>query len=91
MRRGSRCSTAKAFLRPVRNRRNLHIAMHSQVTKLMIDQKTKRAYGVKMMRNNRPHFVKARKEIILSAGAIASPQILMLSGIGKKRLFSHDI
>ncbi|XP_018569543.1 glucose dehydrogenase [FAD, quinone] [Anoplophora glabripennis] len=84
VRRGNRCSTAKAFLRPVRNRRNLHIAMYSQVTKLMIDQKTKRAYGVKMIRNNRPHFVKARKEIILSAGAIGSPHILMLSGIGPR-------
>ncbi|KAJ8917312.1 hypothetical protein NQ315_002330 [Exocentrus adspersus] len=92
MRRGGRCSTAKAFLRPVRNRPNLHVAMHSQVTKLMIDQKTKRAYGVKMMRNNRPHFVKARKEVILSAGAIGSPQILMLSGIGpREHLESFNI
>ncbi|KAJ8958490.1 hypothetical protein NQ318_002284 [Aromia moschata] len=84
IRRGSRCSTSKAFLRPVRNRRNLHVAMYAQVTKLMIDPKTKRAYGVKMIRNDRQQFVRARREIILSAGAIGSPQILMLSGIGPK-------
>lgn len=81
IRRGSRCSTSKAFLRPVRNRPNLHISMFSQATKIMIDSKTKMAYGVKFMRNNRPHFVRAKKEVILSAGAIGSPQILMLSGV----------
>ncbi|CAH1163187.1 unnamed protein product [Phaedon cochleariae] len=84
IRRGSRCSTAKAFLRPVRNRSNLHIAMHAQVTKVMIHSKTKRAYGIKMVRNNRPQLVRAKKEIIMSAGAIGSPQILMLSGIGPR-------
>ncbi|XP_074030305.1 glucose dehydrogenase [FAD, quinone] [Leptinotarsa decemlineata] len=84
IRRGSRCSTAKAFLRPVRNRQNLHIAMYAQATKVMIHSKTKRAYGIKMVRNNRPQMVRARREVILSAGAIGSPQILMLSGVGPK-------
>lgn len=79
-----RCSTAKAFLRPVRTRRNLHIAMEAQATKVMIDPKTKRAYGVKFVRNNRPQIVRARREVILSAGAIGSPQLLMLSGVGPK-------
>lgn len=82
IRRGSRCSTAKAFLRPVRNRKNLHIAMRAQVTKILIDPKTKIAYGVKFVKNNKPQVVLARKEVILSAGAIGSPQILMLSGVG---------
>lgn len=79
-----RCSTAKAFLRPVHTRRNLHIAMEAQATKIMIDPNTKRAYGVKFVRNNRPQVVRARREVILSAGAIGSPQLLMLSGVGPK-------
>ncbi|KAK9871985.1 hypothetical protein WA026_015230 [Henosepilachna vigintioctopunctata] len=84
IRRGSRCSTAKAFLRPVRNRSNLHIAMNAQATKLLINPKTKKAYAVKYLRDNRIRTVRARREIILSAGAIGSPHLLMLSGIGPK-------
>ncbi|XP_057669065.1 glucose dehydrogenase [FAD, quinone] [Diorhabda carinulata] len=92
IRRGSRCSTAKAFLRPVRNRSNLHIAMLAQVTKIKINPKTKEAYAVKLVRNNRPQTVRARREIILSAGAIGSPHILMLSGVGpKEHLESFNI
>lgn len=84
IRRGSRCSTAKAFLRPVRRRENLHIAMYSQVTKIKINRKTKEAYGVRMVRNGRPQTVRARREVIVSAGAIGGPQLLMLSGVGPK-------
>ena len=47
----SRCSTAKAFLRPIRHRNNLHIAMHAQVTKVLIDPTTKIAYGVRFKRD----------------------------------------
>lgn len=91
MRRGTRCSTAKAFIRPVRNRRNLHIAMHAHVTKVLID-KNKRAYGIEFVRNSQRHRVLARKEVVLSAGALNSPQILMLSGIGPAdHLLSHNI
>ncbi|XP_069988964.1 glucose dehydrogenase [FAD, quinone] [Penaeus vannamei] len=92
IRRGSRCSTSKAFIRPVRLRKNLHVAMYSFVTKILIDEYTKRAYGVKFLRNGRAHVAHARKEIIVSAGAINSPQLLMLSGIGpKNHLYSHGI
>ncbi|KAF5272033.1 hypothetical protein FQR65_LT05014 [Abscondita terminalis] len=84
IRRGSRCSTAKAFLRPVRLRKNLHIALNAHVTRLLIDPITMQAYGVEFFRHGRMHSVQARKEVILSAGAINSPQILMLSGIGPK-------
>ncbi|XP_042890206.1 glucose dehydrogenase [FAD, quinone]-like [Penaeus japonicus] len=92
IRRGSRCSTSKAFIRPVRLRKNLHVAMYSFVTKILIDQYSKRAYGVKFLRNGRAHVAHARKEIIVSAGAINSPQLLMLSGIGpQKHLYSHGI
>lgn len=92
LRRGSRCSTAKAFLRPVRSRRNLHIAMHSQATKVLIHPSSKKAYGVQFVRNNHPQIVRARREVILSAGAIGSPQLLMLSGVGpKEHLESFNI
>lgn len=82
IRRGSRCSTAKAFLRPIRLRKNFHLAMNAHVTKLLINPETKRAYGVEFVKNGKWYKIKARKEVILSAGAINSPQLLMLSGIG---------
>ncbi|XP_058447544.1 glucose dehydrogenase [FAD, quinone] [Malaya genurostris] len=81
MRRGSRCSTSKAFIRPVRLRKNLHVAMHAQVTRILFD-KNNRAYGVEFSRHNKRQLVFAKKEIILSAGALNTPQILMLSGVG---------
>lgn len=84
LRRGARCSTAKSFLRPARLRPNLHIAMHSHVTRVLINPKTKIAYGVEFSRDEKINIVRARKEVILSAGSINSPQILMLSGIGPK-------
>lgn len=82
IRRGSRCSTAKAFLRPVRLRRNLHVAMHSHVTKIIMDTVNLRAVGVEFIRNGKRHRIGAIKEVIMSAGAINTPQIMMLSGIG---------
>ena len=51
IRRGSRCSTAKAFLRPIRHRKNLHIALNSQVTRILIDPITKIAHGVEFRRD----------------------------------------
>ncbi|XP_015597064.1 glucose dehydrogenase [FAD, quinone] isoform X3 [Cephus cinctus] len=84
MRRGTRCSAAKAFVRPVRLRANLHISLWSHVTKVLIDPQTKRAYGVEFIREGRKRVVYARKEVILAAGAINSPQLLMLSGIGPR-------
>ena len=81
-RNGARCSTAKAFLRPVRNRRNLDVSMKSAVHKILIDAATKQAYGVKFERAGVIYNVRARKEVILSAGSVGSPQILMLSGVG---------
>ncbi|XP_014203584.1 glucose dehydrogenase [FAD, quinone] [Copidosoma floridanum] len=84
IRRGSRCSTAKAFLRPARLRKNLHIAMNSHVTKVLIDPVSKRAYGVEFMRDKQVYRIRAKKEVVLSGGAVNSPQLLMLSGIGPK-------
>ncbi|KAK9506360.1 hypothetical protein O3M35_008312 [Rhynocoris fuscipes] len=78
----SRMSTSRAFLRPIKNRRNLHVAKRSTVTKVLIENN--RAVGVELIRNNKKIRIKTRKEVILSAGAIKSPQLLMLSGIGPK-------
>ncbi|KAL7643300.1 UNVERIFIED_CONTAM: hypothetical protein RMT77_006592 [Armadillidium vulgare] len=84
MRDGYRCSTNKAFLVPAGKRKNLDIAKYSHVTKVLIDPATNRAYGVRFFRYGEYHDVLARKEVILSAGAINTPQLLMLSGIGPK-------
>ena len=78
---GLRLSTAKAFLRPARSRKNLHVAMEATVTQIVFDAE-KRATGVKFVRHGVHYEVQAVKEVILSAGAIASPQLLMLSGVG---------
>ncbi|XP_046455625.1 glucose dehydrogenase [FAD, quinone]-like isoform X3 [Daphnia pulex] len=82
IRKGHRCSSSKAFIRPIRKRKNLHISMHSHVTKILIDPKTKQAYGVQFQKRDRIYHIFARKEVILSAGDTASPHLLMLSGIG---------
>lgn len=92
IRRGSRCSTAKAFLRPVRLRRNIHVALKSHVTRVLIDPSNMRAYGVEFTRNGVRQIVYARREVVLSAGAINSPQLLMLSGVGpREELRRHGI
>ncbi|XP_026678731.1 glucose dehydrogenase [FAD, quinone] [Diaphorina citri] len=84
VRNGARCSTSKAFLQPVKTRPNLHISLHSHVTKVLIDPKNRMAIGVEFVKNHQRHVIRARKEVILSGGAVNSPQILMLSGIGPK-------
>lgn len=84
MRRGSRCSDAKAFIRPVRGRKNLHVALFAHVTKVIFDETTKRALGIEFIRYGVKQAVYAKREVILSAGAINSPHLLMLSGIGPR-------
>ncbi|XP_023228520.1 glucose dehydrogenase [FAD, quinone]-like [Centruroides sculpturatus] len=78
---GRRCSTNKAFLKPIQHRPNLNILLFSFATKIIFDE-YKRAKAVQFDRFKRSYTVYARKEIIISAGAINSPQLLMLSGIG---------
>ncbi len=81
-RNGRRCSSAVAYLNPVKSRENLQIITHAQVEKVIIEGK--RATGVTYTdRSGNLQTVKARKEIVLSGGAINSPQLLMLSGIGE--------
>ncbi|XP_060518439.1 glucose dehydrogenase [FAD, quinone]-like [Cylas formicarius] len=79
-----RASTARAFLDPVLHRTNLAVSLRSFVTKLHINKFSKRAYGVEFVKSGKRFISKASKEVILSAGVIGSPQILMLSGIGPK-------
>ncbi|ELU00236.1 hypothetical protein CAPTEDRAFT_169911 [Capitella teleta] len=79
---GNRWSTVKAFLRPAMKRLNLHVATKSHVTK--INFKNKRAIGVEFKRNGTIYSVRAKREVILAAGAVGSPQLLMLSGVGPK-------
>ena len=81
-RNGIRSSTGLEYLEQTASRNNLHIAVRSFVTKIEI--KNNKAIGVFLIRNARKYYIKARKEIFLSAGAINSPQILMLSGVGPK-------
>ncbi|XP_046678587.1 glucose dehydrogenase [FAD, quinone]-like [Homalodisca vitripennis] len=82
---GKRCSTAKAFLSTVKHRTNLKVSKNSLATKVLVDKDTKTVYGVEFMDNQGKKIqVRARKEVIVSAGAINSPQLLMLSGIGPK-------
>lgn len=92
LRDGLRCSTNKAFLRPAAHRPNLHVSLNSFVEKILINPRTKRAYGVRFTRNNEVYDIFASKEVILSAGAIQSPQLLMLSGVGPTmQLMQHGI
>lgn len=79
-RNGLRCSSATAYLKPARGRQNLEIITKAHVNKIVFEGK--RAVGVEIRRNGVVEIVRARREIILSAGAIGSPQILMMSGIG---------
>lgn len=91
LRRGSRCSTAKAYLRDARKRPNLTVVTFAHVTKILFNSK-RRAVAVNFSRWNITHTVYAKKEIIVSAGSINSPQLLMLSGIGPARhLAQHGI
>ncbi|XP_044736774.1 glucose dehydrogenase [FAD, quinone]-like [Chrysoperla carnea] len=91
---GLRASTNSAFIRPVRRkRRNLKVRTQAHVTRILIDPKTKNAFGVEFMNENgEVEYAVAQKEIILSAGSINSPQILKVSGVGpREELQSLDI
>ncbi|KAJ0173018.1 hypothetical protein K1T71_011194 [Dendrolimus kikuchii] len=81
---GHRASSAKAFLHNHKKRKNLHILPDSRVTKVIIDPTTKTATGVEFHRNGKIYKIRAKKEVILSAGPIESPHLLMLSGVGPK-------
>ncbi|XP_067946350.1 4-pyridoxate dehydrogenase-like [Watersipora subatra] len=89
---GQRASTAKAYLRPAMSRPNLHVVTEAHTTKVVLFE-GKRAVGVQFVRNGGFSYkVFANKEVIVSAGAINSPHLLMLSGVGpKEELEKHGI
>jgi choline dehydrogenase len=78
--KGLRWSTAKGFLKPVRDRRNLIVQTHAQTRKVLFNGKE--ATGIEYMHEGVVKTVRARVEVILAAGAIGSPQILQNSGVG---------
>jgi choline dehydrogenase-like flavoprotein len=78
---GLRCSTAAGYLHPVMQRPNLHVETGLQVLKVLFEGG--RAVGVQGTRNGALLEFRAAREVILSAGAYHSPQLLMLSGIGR--------
>ena len=79
-RRGFRCSTAVAYLRPARGRKNLTVATDAQATRILLDGR--RARGVTYRQGGRDVTATARRGVILAAGALQSPHLLQLSGIG---------
>jgi len=86
---GWRWSSAKAFLRPIRARKNLTIWTESQAERLIFDKTDTgqtRCAGVVLRKRGETVTASARAEVVLSAGAIGSPQILQLSGVGPAAL-----
>ena len=77
---GERWSAASAYLRPAQTRANLTIVTKAQATRVVIEQG--RAVGVEYARGGKRHTAHAEREVLLAGGAINSPQLLLLSGVG---------
>lgn len=90
---GRRSSTAEAYLKNIKRKRNLIVAKHTRATKILIDPDMLVAYGVRVINSKGEEVnVFARNEVIVSTGTIDSPKLLMLSGIGPpKELIKHGI
>lgn len=80
MRDGRRWSTARAFLDPVRQRPNLHVATNALATRILLEER--RAVGVTYRQGDTMREARARGEVLLAAGAVSSPPLLEISGIG---------
>lgn len=83
---GFRMSAARAYLRPARGRANLRIETRAHATRILFEGR--RAVGVEYTRKGRRHVVRAGREVILAAGAVNSPQLLQVSGVGPGALLS---
>lgn len=81
---GRRASTNVAYIRPIRReRKNLVIRTEAHVTRVLIDPKTKQAFGVEYVgKDGNVQYALSKKEVIVTAGAINSPKLLMSSGVG---------
>lgn len=77
---GERYSAAKAYLTPHRDRANLQVITGAHATRILLEGK--RAVGVAFLQDGQKRELRARREVLLCAGALLSPQLLMLSGIG---------
>ena len=87
---GRRCSAANAYLRPAMRRRNLTVRTHALATRILFDGR--RAVGVRYQRGGELREVRVRREVLLCAGPINSPQLLKLSGVGPpQELADHGI
>jgi len=87
---GFRCSAADAFLTPIITRKNLTVITDAKVHRILFNNK--KATGIEYSQNNQTKQLTANKEVLLSAGAFNSPQLLLLSGIGSKaELAQHNI
>ncbi len=84
---GVRMSTARAFLKPVRNRPNLEVFTKTQVTRVAFDGR--RANGLVVRRGGAERRIEAAREVILAGGTIGSAQVLQLSGIGDTAALQH--
>ncbi|HTI17199.1 MAG TPA: GMC family oxidoreductase N-terminal domain-containing protein, partial [Trinickia sp.] len=82
--KGLRCSTAKGFLKPARERRNLRVETHAQAFRVLFEGR--KAIGVEYMQGGERKTARARVEVILASGAIGSPQLLQHSGVGPAKL-----
>ena len=87
IRQGRRCSAATAYLRPALRRPNLRVETGAHV--LGLDFDGDRATGLRYLRGGRQQTARARREVILAAGAINTPAILMHSGIGPARVLEQ--
>jgi choline dehydrogenase len=80
IRDGRRCSAAVAHLQPALARANLELVTHALVEQVLLENK--RATGVRFQHRGKVEVIRARREVVVACGAIKSPQVLMLSGIG---------
>ncbi|CAG9768182.1 unnamed protein product [Ceutorhynchus assimilis] len=85
---GIRLSLAKAFVRPQKNNKNFHVMLNTTASKIIIEEKNgeKYASAVNLIYNNQIFTVNVKKEVIVSAGAVQTPQVLLLSGIGSEEI-----
>ncbi len=87
---GQRCSNARAYLRPVESRPNLTVLTGAHATRVLLEDG--RAVGIRYRQGKQERELRALREVILSAGAFQSPQLLLLSGVGPKHeLERHGI
>jgi len=90
--KGWRCSTAKGYLAPARGRANLQVQTGAQATRLLFDDQGRRVVGVEYRQGGQLRQARCTREVLLAAGAIHSPQLMQLSGIGPGALLqAHGI